>query len=367
MSTRSRKLEHVEICLTEKVEGFSSNYFEYVEFVHQAFPSLSFKEINTDTTFLGKKLKAPLIITGMTGGHEQLRKINENLGIVAEQKGIAIGVGSQRSALENRELEETFKVMRRSAKSVPVLANIGASQIARGYGLKEIERAIEMVEADGIAIHFNPAQELFQPEGEPDYGEEIINRIAELKDRISVPIIIKETGNGISYEVASLFDKIGIRHFDVSGKGGTSWVAVEMYRGERRGIKRANSARRFLDWGIPTACSIMEVRWASRTSTIIASGGIRDGIQASKALALGANLAGFALPALKAVSNGTSFLSDLIDKVIFELKSTMFLTGCKDISDLRRTPLVIIGNLRQWMIDRGIDIEKYIKEVRRNV
>jgi len=148
------------------------------------------------------------------------------------------------------------------------------------------------------------------------------------------------------------------------GLAGSQLKCTEEKEGELRG---QISARRFLDWGIPTACSIMEVRWASRTSTIIASGGIRDGIQASKALALGANLAGFALPALKAVSNGTSFLSDLIDKVIFELKSTMFLTGCKDISDLRRTPLVIIGNLRQWMIDRGIDIEIYIKEVRRNV
>ncbi|MCG2909189.1 MAG: type 2 isopentenyl-diphosphate Delta-isomerase [Stygiolobus sp.] len=356
ISIINRKVEHVEICLYNQVENFTTNYFEYVKLIHQALPGFAFSDVDVSVEFLGKRMSAPIIITGMTGGTEELGKLNEIIAEVAEEIGIGMGVGSQRIAIEKKETSSTFAIARKKAPTIPIIANLGAPQLVKGYGLKEIEEAIQMIEADAIAIHFNPAQEVFQPEGDTDYSYTILDNLVDISKSLNVPIIIKETGSGISMEVASLFHSKGFRYFDVSGQGGTSWIAVEMYRGLRRGNWKAESAKNFLDWGIPTAASIIETRIGAPDSVIIGSGGIRNGLDVIKALALGANIGGFALPALKAAIRGKESLRDFLKRTIFEIKTAMFLSGSKSIKDVYKSPIVIFGHLRDWLDSRGINL-----------
>jgi isopentenyl-diphosphate delta-isomerase len=356
ISIINRKVEHVEICLYNQVENFTTNYFEYVKLIHQALPGFAFSDVDVSVEFLGKRMSAPIIITGMTGGTEELGKLNEIIAEVAEEIGIGMGVGSQRIAIEKKETSSTFAIARKKAPTIPIIANLGAPQLVKGYGLKEIEEAIQMIEADAIAIHFNPAQEVFQPEGDTDYPYTILDNLVDISKSLNVPIIIKETGSGISMEVASLFYSKGFRYFDVSGQGGTSWIAVEMYRGLRRGNWKAESAKNFLDWGIPTAASIIETRISAPDSVIIGSGGIRNGLDVIKALALGANIGGFALPALKAAIRGKESLRDFLKRTIFEIKTAMFLSGSKSIKDVYKSPIVIFGHLRDWLDSRGINL-----------
>ncbi|MDT7875485.1 MAG: type 2 isopentenyl-diphosphate Delta-isomerase [Sulfolobaceae archaeon] len=356
ISIINRKVEHVEICLYNQVENFTTNYFEYVKLIHQALPGFAFSDVDVSVEFLGKRMSAPIIITGMTGGTEELGKLNEIIAEVAEEIGIGMGVGSQRIAIEKKETSSTFAIARKKAPTIPIIANLGAPQLVKGYGLKEIEEAIQMIEADAIAIHFNPAQEVFQPEGDTDYSYTILDNLVDISKSLNVPIIIKETGSGISMEVASLFYSKGFRYFDVSGQGGTSWIAVEMYRGLRRGNWKAESAKNFLDWGIPTAASIIETRIGAPDSVIIGSGGIRNGLDVIKALALGANIGGFALPALKAAIRGKESLRDFLKRTIFEIKTAMFLSGSKSIKDVYKSPIVIFGHLRDWLDSRGINL-----------
>ena len=356
ISIINRKVEHVEICLYNQVENFTTNYFEYVKLIHQALPGFAFSDVDVSVEFLGKRMSAPIIITGMTGGTEELGKLNEIIAEVAEEIGIGMGVGSQRIAIEKKETSSTFAIARKKAPTIPIIANLGAPQLVKGYGLKEIEEAIQMIEADAIAIHFNPAQEVFQPEGDTDYSYTILDNLVDISKSLNVPIIIKETGSGISMEVASLFYSKGFRYFDVSGQGGTSWIAVEMYRGLRRGNWKAESAKNFLDWGIPTAASIIETRIGAPDSVIIGSGGIRNGLDVIKALALGANIGGFALPALKAAIRGKESLRDFLKRTIFEIKTAMFLSGSKSIKDDYKSPIVIFGHLRDWLESRGINL-----------
>lgn len=356
ISIINRKVEHVEICLYNQVENFTTNYFEYVKLIHQALPGFAFSDVDVSVEFLGKRMSAPIIITGMTGGTEELGKLNEIIAEVAEEIGIGMGVGSQRIAIEKKETSSTFAIARKKAPTIPIIANLGAPQLVKGYGLKEIEEAIQMIEADAIAIHFNPAQEVFQPEGDTDYSYTILDNLVDISKSLNVPIIIKETGSGISVEVASLFYSKGFRYFDVSGQGGTSWIAVEMYRGLRRGNWKAESAKNFLDWGIPTAASIIETRIGAPDSVIIGSGGIRNGLDVIKALALGANIGGFALPALKAAIRGKESLRDFLKRTIFEIKTAMFLSGSKSIKDVYKSPIVIFGHLRDWLDSRGINL-----------
>ncbi|MFP3201999.1 MAG: type 2 isopentenyl-diphosphate Delta-isomerase [Sulfolobus sp.] len=356
ISIINRKVEHVEICLYNQVENFTTNYFEYVKLIHQALPGFAFSDVDVSVEFLGKRMSAPIIITGMTGGTEELGKLNEIIAEVAEEIGIGMGVGSQRIAIEKKETSSTFAIARKKAPTIPIIANLGAPQLVKGYGLKEIEEAIQMIEADAIAIHFNPAQEVFQPEGDTDYSYTILDNLVDISKSLNVPIIIKETGSGISMEVASLFYSKGFRYFDVSGQGGTSWIAVEMYRGLRRGNWKAESAKNFLDWGIPTAASIIETRIGAPDSVIIGSGGIRNGLDIIKALALGANIGGFALPALKAAIRGKESLRDFLKRTIFEIKTAMFLSGSKSIKDVYKSPIVIFGHLRDWLDSRGINL-----------
>ncbi|BCU69187.1 type 2 isopentenyl-diphosphate Delta-isomerase [Stygiolobus caldivivus] len=301
-------------------------------------------------------MSAPIIVTGMTGGTPELGRLNQVIAEAVEEFGLGMGVGSQRIAIEKQETRETFSIARKSAPNAPIIANIGAPQLMKGYGVKEVMDAINMIEADAIAIHLNPAQEVFQPEGEPDYSMDILYKLKDISRSLDVPVIIKETGSGLSMEVVSLFYSNGFKYFDVSGQGGTSWISVEMFRGERKNNWKTESAKLFLDWGNPTAASIIEARISATDAFIIGSGGIRNGLDIAKAIALGADIGGFALPALKAAISGKEALREFFRKTIFEIKAAMFLSGSKSLNDLAKAPLVITGTLREWLESRGISL-----------
>ena len=353
MKTSRRKWEHIDITLNKEVEGPQTTWFEHVHLIHHAAPELNFTDIDTSIYFLNKKLSAPVMITGMTGGHPDVAHINAALAEVAEEFKIAMGVGSQRAAIENPELTESFAIVRKKAPSTVLVANIGAAQIVGGYSLKEIKKAVEMIDADAIAIHLNPAQEVIQPEGEPIYRN-LISSISRLVDAIDVPVIVKETGCGLSMEVVRDLRDAGVRIFDVSGAGGTNWILVEKYRALKVGDElKATLADSISVWGIPSAASIIEARFMAPDAVIIGSGGIRTGIDAAKAIALGADMVGIARPALEAYFRGR--LNLYIDAFIREIKAVMFLTGSKKVHDLRKKPIVITGVLREWMSERKID------------
>ncbi|MEM0015931.1 MAG: type 2 isopentenyl-diphosphate Delta-isomerase [Saccharolobus sp.] len=357
----NRKLEHLEIASFEEVDGLASTYLENVILIHQAFPGISFSEINTRIKFFKKEINAPIMITGMTGGRPELGRINQTIAKVAEKIGIPMGVGSQRIAIEKAEARESFAIVRKVAPTIPIIANLGMPQLVKGYGLKEFEEAVQMIEADAIAVHLNSGQELFQPEGEPEYQISALEKLRDISKSLSVPIIVKESGNGISMETAKLLYQYGIRNFDTSGQGGTNWIAIEMIRSMRRGNWKAESAKLFIDWGIPTAASVIEVRYSVPDAFVIGSGGIRNGLDAAKVIALGADLAGMALPVLKRSIEGEQSLEQFFKKVIFELKTAMMLTSSKDIESLKRTNIVIIGKLREWLEYRGINLSTYEK------
>ncbi len=359
-----RKIEHIDICLNEYVESRVSPGFSNIHFVHFSLPEVNYAEVSLKTHFLGKQLKAPLIITSMTGGHPETYEINKVLAEVAEKLGLGLGVGSQRAALENPKLEYTFSVVKEYAPTVLKIANIGFVQ-AKRYSIDKILKAIEMIDANALAIHLNPLQECVQIEGDRDF-KGILKRIAKISKELPVPVIVKETGAGISYEVAKeIAEETEVRAIDISGLGGTSWSAVEMYRARRRGNRfRENIAKTFWDWGIPTTVSIVEVRFASTRFEIIGSGGIRSGIDAAKALALGANVAGIALPALKATVRGPKKLEELLKVFIEEIRVAMVLTGSRNVEELRKAKIVITGKTREWLEQRGISIKDYLEKFR---
>ena len=352
MDTSTRKLEHLEIVLEEKVEGFIPTWFEHVYLPHRALPEIDFEEISLETRFLGKRLKAPLIVEGMTGGHPVAKEINARIAESVEELGLAMGVGSQRAAIEDPGLEDTYRVVRKYAPTSVIIANIGAAQLNKGYGVKELEKAVEMIEADAIAVHLNPAQEVFQREGDKSF-KGIADKLAELAPKLSVPVIVKETGSGLSKEdVARLYAR-GIKFFDVAGSGGTSWIAVEMYRNRRSGDEfLEKAAEDFLEWGIPTAASIIEARVAAPKSVIIASGGIRTGVHVAKALALGADLAGLAAPVLRAFRE--SRVKEYLTRILYEVKAAAFLTGSRNVEELKSVQPVLTGPLREWIEARGL-------------
>ncbi len=364
--TRLRKLDHIRIVLDSSVEhSRKTTLFEYIELRHIALPEINLGDVDTSIWFLGKKLRAPIMITGMTGGHEIAAEINCAIAKVAQELGLAMGVGSQRAAIEKPELSWTFSVARKCGPDVPLVANIGAPQLVKGYSVSEVKKAIEMIDADAVAIHLNAGQEAFQPEGDTEYRG-VIARIASIVAELDKPVIVKETGQGLGYEVALALRSRGVKFFDISGAGGTSWIKVEMYRARARGMdKLAQGAKVFSDWGIPTLQALMEVRWASPDSCIIASGGIRTGLDVAKAIALGADVAGVALPVIRAY--GEQFekgVKDFLEQLVFELQVAMFLTGSVTLGELRRAELDIDPILRERLESRGIDTELYLRGTR---
>ena len=339
-STTSRKKDHVDICLTEDVAYHEKTAgFERIEFIHNALPELDLKEIDTSTSFLKKKLSFPLMITGMTGGYEGAIKINGDLALVCEEKKLALGLGSQRQALEDDSQLESYNIVRKNAPTIPIIGNIGAAQIVKNMNMKRLQKLLDDIEADALAIHLNALQEAVQFEGDVNFHG-VLDGISKLIKKLKIPIIVKETGAGISWSVAKRLNEVGIDYIDVSGSGGTSWSAVESFRknGDDQSDKN-RLARKFRNWGIPTVTCIREVSRIKKMN-VIASGGIKDGVDVAKSIALGADIAGMARPLLKILmENGTQGLGNEIDHIQKELKLAMFLTGAKNIRKLRKVEL----------------------------
>ena len=356
---KERKEEHVQICLEEKVKARDvTTGLEDVHLVHRALPEISWKRIDLSTTFFGHVFAAPIIVEAMTGGTEKALEINAAVAQAVEELGLGLGVGSQRIALEDSSLEETFNVARKKAPNAFLIANLGAPQFAKDYGVKEALKAVEMIEADALAIHLNPLQEAVQPEGETDY-EGILEKIGEIVKGVDVPVIVKETGAGIAADEAKRLEAIGVACIDVAGVGGTSWAAVEYHRARRKGDRLAQVLGEALwDWGIPTAISIVEVA-QSVNLPVIASGGIRSGEDVAKAVALGASLTGIALPALSPALNGSAEVKELLGLLIYQLRSVMFLVGADSIGKLKASSIVLTGKTAEWLRARGFKPEVY--------
>jgi isopentenyl-diphosphate delta-isomerase len=350
--TASRKLDHLRICLERNIEGGRTG-FDDVRLVHSALPECDLDFINPGTEFLGHSFKAPLFIAAMTGGHPETKEVNRVLAHVAEEAGIGMGVGSQRAALERPELAETFSVVREEAPRAFLAANIGAVQL-RDNGLEWAEKAAEMIDADAIAIHLNFLQEAIQPEGDHD-ARGCLDAIRELCEEFRLPVIVKETGSGISAATAKTLWAAGTDAIDVSGHGGTNWAAIE---GLRAGdpaagtdISRPALAKLFEDWGIPTVVSLCEV--AGTGGPVIATGGIRNGLDMAKAIALGADLCGVALPFLAPAMKGEQELSCIVSAFVQELKVAMFLSGAKNPAALKEKAPYITGITLQMLAKKG--------------
>ncbi|HML05908.1 MAG TPA: type 2 isopentenyl-diphosphate Delta-isomerase [Methanobacterium sp.] len=344
--TSERKLEHLLLCANCDVEYRKSTGFEDIELIHKALPEVNKEEIDVSTELFGKKMDVPLIISAITGGHPAATKVNRELAKAADKMNIGMGVGSQRAAVEIPELVPTYSVVRENAPDAVIIGNIGAPQI------QYAEQAAGMIGADALAIHLNTLQEAIQPEGDID-ATGYISSIEKVTELIDMPIIAKETGAGISREDAKILEKAGVSAIDVAGAGGTSWAAVETYR-----AKDSYMGNMYWDWGIPTAVSTVEV-CESVKIPVISSGGIRSGLEAAKALALGAESVGMALPLLKDAYLGHEAVIKSIEQFKDSLKVAMFLVGASNIKELRKSNLVIRGKTREWLTERGIDTKKY--------
>ncbi|MEN6579912.1 MAG: type 2 isopentenyl-diphosphate Delta-isomerase [Anaerolineaceae bacterium] len=327
-----RKDEHLAISLNKDVRSALMNGFERWSFIHQALPELNLEEISTSTTFLGKPLAMPLLISSMTGGTEMGDRINRILAEAANECGVAMAVGSQRAAVENPA--QPRNKLRTAAPSIPLYANLGAIQLNYGFGIKECRVAIDQIEADGLILHLNPLQEALQPEGQTKF-KGLAKKIEQICRQIEVPVIVKEVGWGINGAMAGKLLSLGVAAIDVAGAGGTSWSQVEKYRS--RDDSGYRIAETFIDWGIPTADCVVDIRKENQDVSLIASGGITNGVEGAKAIALGANLFGIARPFLVAAKNGTEAVIKSIHEIQRTLMIAMFSTGAPDLKALSTT------------------------------
>ncbi len=359
--TQGRKSDHIQICLEEDVQSrHVTTGFEDVYFVHKALPEIERGRINLATTVFSHKFSAPLIVEAMTGGIAEAVKINAAIASAVEELGLGMGVGSQRAAIEKPSLQKTFSIARKKAPTAFLIANIGGPQLVRGYGVKEAKEAVAMMNADALAIHLNALQEVVQPEGETSF-KGLLNKIGEIAQALDVPVIVKETGAGIAAEEARLLASMKVAGIDTAGVGGTSWAAVEYHRAKKKRDEfRQGLGRAFWDWGIPTAISLIETS-QSVSITVIASGGIRTGIDVAKAFSLGASLAGTAHPILLAATKGPKEVKKTLQVTIEGLKNAMFLVGADSIPKLKEVPLVITGKTAEWLKMRGFQPEIYAK------
>lgn len=349
--TVRRKLEHVDIVLTKGVEGPLTTWFEYVFLPHRALPTVDPDKVSTSVSFLGKEMAAPIMITGMTGGAPGTDVINRSLAEAACRFRIALGLGSQRAALESDELAYTYRVARDVCAEIPLVGNIGIGELIR-YGPGAIDSLASIVEVDAVAVHLNYFQEIVQPEGLADIskGLDVLSRAVEMA---SVPLIVKEVGFGISREFASELYSRGIKCIDVAGSGGTNWALVELYRAASSGnVVKQYIADGIKEVGIPTAVSILEARSVSDDILIIGSGGVRTPYDAVKAIRLGANIVGLARPILVAYSRNR--LNEFLEGFLLGVKSLLASLGVSTLSDIKNSPVVVVGLLRDWILSRGL-------------
>ena len=328
---RDRKLEHIRLALDGHMQ-LETRFFDAYRFVHQALPEIDMAAIDLGTHFLGKPVAAPLLVSCMTGGTASATEINRNLAIAAEEAGIALGVGSQRKAIEDPSTAPTFRV-RDLAPTVPLLANLGAVQLNYGYGLDHCRQAVEMIEADALVLHLNPLQEAIQPEGQCDFRG-LYDKIGQIAEALEVPVIVKEVGSGIALETArALFDR-GVRIVDTAGTGGTSWARIEAARADDYEI-----GEMFAGWGIPTPESIQQLATIEGLY-VIGSGGVRTGLDVAKAIALGAGLAGLAQPFLAPAMESAERVVARIERTLTELRIAMFCSGAESLEALKNVQLI---------------------------
>ncbi|MBD3210842.1 type 2 isopentenyl-diphosphate Delta-isomerase [Candidatus Micrarchaeota archaeon] len=327
MGTESRKKEHIELVLKEGAQHFKSSGLERAEFMHNALPEISLEDVNLSMDFMGKRLAYPVLIEGMTGGYSGSESINRQLAESAEKHGIAFAVGSQRAMIENPELAKTYKV-RDVAPTIPLLANIGAVQLKK-YSTKQIESLVSSIEADALAVHLNPLQEAVQPEGDRDFTG-VLDAIKKACEELSVPVMVKETGAGMSQDVAIKLKQAGASYLDTAGVGGTSWSKVEYLRGEA-------PVPGFEEWGISTLESIIQCR---KVLPFVASGGIRTGIDGAKCIALGAEMCGAAYPFLDALNRNV--LDGFVDIFLEQMRLCAYLTGSKTHEELKNAKLLFL-------------------------
>ncbi|MFZ0545176.1 MAG: type 2 isopentenyl-diphosphate Delta-isomerase [Candidatus Promineifilaceae bacterium] len=332
-----RKADHIRINVEEdvrfkKLTSGLENYF----FMHQALPEIDLATVNTTTTLFGKKLQTPLLISSMTGGTAEAHEINRTLATAAQEVGMAMGLGSMRAAIEDPSLSYTYHV-RDVAPDVPLFANLGAVQFNYGYGLSQCQRAVDMCEADALILHFNALQEAVQPEGDGDFSG-LLKKVEAVCRDLPVPVIAKEVGWGFAEETARRLAEAGVAAIDVAGAGGTSWSQVEMHRAPTPRLARVAGA--FIDWGIPTAVSIQYCHRAAPELPVFASGGIRNGIDVAKCIALGASIVGFAGDFLRAaVNDGVGGVVETAGAITDELRVSMFCSGASDLETLANTKL----------------------------
>lgn len=338
--TSSRKTDHIRINLEEDVRSGLTTGLELYRFSHQALPEINLEDVDMRVQFFGKILKAPILISSMTGGTAEAGAINQVLAEAAQEMGIAMGLGSQRAAIENPEIAATFQV-RNVAPDILLFANLGAIQLNYGYGIEDCQQAVDMIEADALILHLNALQEAVQPEGDTRFAG-LLGKIEMVCKAVPVPVIAKEVGWGISEHTARQLISAGVSAIDVAGAGGTSWTQVEMHRAENP--SQARLAAAFLDWGIPTAESIIQVRRAHPKIPILASGGLRTGLDIAKCLALGATLGGMAGPFLKAAVVSVEETLQTIQEISREIQVAMFAAGAKSIPELPEKIINIFKN-----------------------
>jgi isopentenyl-diphosphate delta-isomerase len=336
--TSSRKADHIRINLNENVESGLSAGLDYYHFPHLALPEIDLKEIRMDLKIFGKDAAAPLFISSMTGGTGEAEKINRNLAAAAQQSCIPMGVGSQRAMLEDPSLASTFQV-RKYAPDIPLFANLGAVQLNYGLSPDDCQRAVDSIEADALILHLNALQEAVMADGNTDFSG-ILKKIEKVCSALTVPVIAKEVGWGISSHAARQLVEAGISAIDVAGAGGTSWTEVEMHRAQTEAQRQVASS--FIDWGIPTAESLQLVKEAAPDTPIFASGGIRNGVDIAKSIALGATMSGLAGPFLKAATVSPDAVVEVIQILIREIRICMFAVGAIDLDVLKKINLLEI-------------------------
>ncbi|MFC1815804.1 type 2 isopentenyl-diphosphate Delta-isomerase [Thermodesulfobacteriota bacterium] len=321
-SSTNDKKDHIRLCLDENVESTQTTGFERLYLINNPLPDIDFHNVDTACTFLGKDISAPFVISPITGGYENSARINKNLARAAQELGVVMSVGSQRLGLEDDSLASTYQV-REVAPNIPLLANLGAIYLNYDYGLKECERAVDMIQADALCLYLNPMQKIFQGPGNVNF-KGLVEKIAFICHHLSVPVIVKEVGFGLSADAAVMLENAGVTMLDIAGAGGTSWTKITRFL---KSDSQDDNSSCFDSWGIPTADALIAVRSAVKEVPLIASGGIRTGIDIAKALALGASYAGMALPLVAPATKSARDVRLNIERIIKELKIAMFSCG----------------------------------------
>jgi isopentenyl-diphosphate delta-isomerase len=359
---KQRKIEHVTIALENDIAAPQQATWGDVRLVHRALPEIDLDDIDTSVEFLGSRLRYPVFISSLTGGHPDVATINERLATIAGEYGLAMGVGSQRAALVTPELAATYEVVRAAAPTAFLIANVGAPQLIAqkrhpAFTVADARRAVEMIGASALAIHLNFLQEAAQPEGDRR-ARGILNALRTLAAEVGVPIVAKETGAGISYEQAHAVQAVGVAAVDVGGAGGSSMAAMESVRAQSRGDDTtARIGQLFRSWGIATPIAVVEAHLGAPRLPIIATGGVRSGLDAARALSLGATLIGMGFPFLKAASEGLETVRAFLDQFLAELRVAMQLTGAATIAEMQHRPVVTTGMTREWLAARGFERE----------